>query len=640
MRKLSMVCMIMVIALSAGQAFAQATYLVEGSAGSLVLNLTVGACVTDTIAVDGSSFGTSPLVSGGFLISQSDSGATVAITSCQCYDGTLTPAVWDAGVTPVFDPTGYPGGVFVAAANLGAGVALPNANILVCDVTFCGVAADTSIITVDTVPDFDTWVDQNSVVYDSTIAAVTLNALVLGDPCECAIAGPASVQAPKTGSVTENYMAAGDAQCDNPSVYAYSTDCAGGTIDPDAGVFTVLAGAAHETCTVTATDTANTNINTGDVVVCTLPIEILAFVPPPECAVQIALGRSCPGVAIDDPAFNRPGRRGLAATCGEIIDFTVCSDCPEFDPACLVWDVPATLGTIAQIDDCCWRLTVGSICDQLDKFATFVVTVTDICHGDTADSVEIDLGKVIVDIGETIVQPNTESATVDINLTNLDHSVRAVSLDVAACNGEDNLVCTQCIIDPDRTLYFTCSAHEQADGSCRVVLYTTNPSALITEGRGTIAQIVYTAGPDLETCGADACIDLCPVNISVLDQFNEDLCPCPSPGEVCFRTCGDMYPQDCIGGTCGAATCCGDGMIDLFDILEAVDIMLNLQTATLCQLGNGDVPNGMPPYCGNPPGTPNCDTDGDIDIFDLLVVIDKALGRMNCCDYCSFGDIY
>jgi len=72
-------------------------------------------------------------------------------------------------------------------------------------------AAGTSTITVDTVPDFDTWVDQNSVVYDSTIAAVTLNAMVLGDPCECAIAGPASVQAPATGSVTANYMAAGDA---------------------------------------------------------------------------------------------------------------------------------------------------------------------------------------------------------------------------------------------------------------------------------------------------------------------------------------------------------------------------------------------------------------------------------------------
>ena len=75
-------------------------------------------------------------------------------------------------------------------------------------------------------------------------------------------------------------------------------------------------------------------------------------------------------------------------------------------------------------------------------------------------------------------------------------------------------------------------------------------------------------------------------------------------------------------------------------LLEAIDIILGLQIPTDCQLGNGDVPNGMPPYCGNPPGTPNCEGDGDIDIFDVLVMIDKALGKANCCDYCLFGNIY
>jgi len=30
----------------------------------------------------------------------------------------------------------------------------------------------------------------------------------------------------------------------------------------------------------------------------------------------------------------------------------------------------------------------------------------------------------------------------------------------------------------------------------------------------------------------------------------------------------------------------------------------------------------------------------DIDIFDVLVMIDKALGKMNCCEYCMFGDIF
>ena len=248
----------------------------------------------------------------------------------------------------------------------------------------------------------------------------------------------------------------------------------------------------------------------------------------------------------------------------------------------------------------------------------------------------IEIGKIIIDVGDTTIQPNTESAAVDINLINPEHHVRALVTDICECGGgEDNLVCTECLVDPDRTLDYTCSATEQANGCCKLVLYSTDPAALITQGRGPVAQVIYRAG-DAEV-GECAC--LMPVNSRVSDQYNEDICTCHNPGDVCFRTCGDIYPQDCLGGPC-ADTSCGDGIVDLFDILEAVDIILNLQTATDCQFGNGDVPNGMPPYCGNPPATPNCESDGDIDIFDTLVIIDKALGKMNCCDYCLFGEIY
>ena len=167
------------------------------------------------------------------------------------------------------------------------------------------------------------------------------------------------------------------------------------------------------------------------------------------------------------------------------------------------------------------------------------------------------------------------------------------------------------------------------------MLYSTNPAALILQGRGPVAQVVYQAGD--AKVGDCAC--LMPVDILMSDQFNEDLCACQLPGEVCFKTCGDIYPQDCLGGPC-ADTDCGDGVVDILDILEGLDIVLGLQTGTACQIDNGDVPNGLPPYCGNPPGTPNCEGDGDIDIFDVLVMIDKALGKMNCCDYCLFGDIF
>ncbi len=355
------------------------------------------------------------------------------------------------------------------------------------------------------------------------------------------------------------------------------------------------------------------------------------------CTIEIARGRSCPGETIDDPAYNRPGRRGLAATCNGVIDFTVCSDCVPFDPACLEWSIePATTFlNIARIDRCCWRLSIGNSCQQLDKLEEYEVTVTDTCNN-TSDSVVVEIGKVIVGVGDTALQPNTGSALVDIDLINPEHHVRALAVDIGECGGgEDNLVCTGCVVDPERALAFTCSSNERPDGTCRVVLYSTNPSALIMRGRGTVARVMYEAG----NAHVGDCVCLRPTGIQISDPFNEDLCACRQTGEVCFKTCGDIYPQDCIGGPC-ADTGCGDGVVDILDILEGLDIVLGLQEATACQMGNGDVPNGMPPYCGNPPGTPNCAEDGDIDIFDVLVMIDKALGRMNCCDYCLFGKIF
>jgi hypothetical protein len=639
----------MVFAMPAGQALAQ--YSGSYQAGAATMSLYPGACQKRTISLDGSNFGTSPLVSGGFLITN-DNESAVDITDSECYDGTLTPAVWDAGVTPVFDPTGYPGGVFVAATNLGAGV-IPSANILVCDVTICGVngSGGMATITIDTVPGFDTWVAQDFTVYDPYIDPAVITVTSIPMPCECTITGPAVIQASHLEAVTVQYSASGNIACMNAPVYLYSTDCVQSTIDPNTGILTVPPTSVSETCTIAVTDIANTDINTGSPITCSYNVEIFSW---GFYGTEIALGRACPGEEIDDPAYNRPGRRGLAATCGDSIDFTICSFNPLCDAddamynpgacaACMIWTIEPNVSgsTFEYLAPCCWRLTIGDICEQLDKVLTETITVTDTCMVST-DSVEIAIGKVIVEIGDTNIQPNTESGLVDISLINPEHAVRAITLDIAACDAtDDNLVCTQCLVDPDRALDFTCSANEQDDGSCRVVLYSTDPSAMITQGRGAIAQVVYTAGPELEDlCGSDACIDLCPINISVSDQFNEDLCVCESPGEVCFTTCGDIYPQDCIGGTCGADTCCGDGMIDLFDILEAVDIILNLQIATDCQLNNGDVPNGVPPYCGNPPGTPNCERDSDIDIFDVLVMIDKALGKMNCCDYCLYGEIF
>jgi len=94
---------------------------------------------------------------------------------------------------------------------------------------------------------------------------------------------------------------------------------------------------------------------------------------------------------------------------------------------------------------------------------------------------------------------------------------------------------------------------------------------------------------------------------------------------------GDIYPPP----SSPEAMDCGDGEVNYYDILEAIDIINGVVAPTLCQRMHGDTPNGIPPYCGNPPGNPNCATDGDIDIFDFLIIRDQAVGVSNCYDYCT-----
>jgi hypothetical protein len=310
------------------------------------------------------------------------------------------------------------------------------------------------------------------------------------------------------------------------------------------------------------------------------------------------------------------------------------------------------------------------------------------------DSVEVQIGKVALGVGNTNAHPGPQAAEVEILLWNSENHVRAIQTDVCGCEmdncneygssdacddtlcgqiwdetecgnsadcqwktvggvpqcvnlydcawvggdigcvAQDNVVCTACVVDEDRSAEFICSANEQPNGCCKITLYNTEPDDLIGHGDGAVAIVKYDVGEEMTS---KDCVCLVPDEIKVADQFNEFLCAVPKKGEICFMICGDLYPQDCY-----ECESCGDGIVDIFDELAAIDIALGLQTASECQMLHGDVPLGVPPYCGNPAGVnpPNCETDGVIDIFDALVIIDKSLSKMNCCDYCMYGEIY
>lgn len=104
---------------------------------------------------------------------------------------------------------------------------------------------------------------------------------------------------------------------------------------------------------------------------------------------------------------------------------------------------------------------------------------------------------------------------------------------------------------------------------------------------------------------------------------------CSIKADPALSLCGDVFPP----GTPGAMDC-GDGVVNTLDIDEAGRIIENLVVPTACQLMNGDVPNGKPEFCGYPPGVANCQLNGVFDMFDYLVIIDKAMNRSNCCDHC------
>jgi hypothetical protein len=102
-----------------------------------------------------------------------------------------------------------------------------------------------------------------------------------------------------------------------------------------------------------------------------------------------------------------------------------------------------------------------------------------------------------------------------------------------------------------------------------------------------------------------------------------------SRAQTALSVCGDIFPP----GSPGAMDC-GDGVVNALDAEEAIYLIENNITPTDCQLINGDVPNGIPEFCGYPPGTFNCALNGVFDIYDYMVIADKAMGRINCCDYC------
>jgi len=147
-----------------------------------------------------------------------------------------------------------------------------------------------------------------------------------------------------------------------------------------------------------------------------------------------------------------------------------------------------------------------------------------------------------------------------------------------------------------RTAGFACSVHEVAGSSQAQLVVVDLGGACIAPGSGPIAQVCLTdAAP---TCPASTLVALDVRDVLIADCDNAPLAPaCVAGGSVA------------CGGELG--DCLANGDVDLFDVLQAIDVVLQRLVPTADQAVLCDV-----------------DCDLDTDIFDVVRMIDALLERI------------
>jgi hypothetical protein len=209
-----------------------------------------------------------------------------------------------------------------------------------------------------------------------------------------------------------------------------------------------------------------------------------------------------------------------------------------------------------------------------------------------------------------------------ICLDNPSDLVGGIQFDI--CDTPDCLTCIDCELT-ERTVMFDCAVLELPDGCCRVLMFCKNPGCAINPGTCNIVTLVMQTNGNPE-CGEECVIeDITGIVASDYDGF--ELGGAGIPGALCPVVCGDVCPPGS-----GTANDCGDGAVDIYDIMCEVDLALTLTAPNDCQAARADVPTGTPPWCEEP--------DGSINILDIMVLIDMALNRQDCCSFYYTGVIY
>jgi hypothetical protein len=276
-------------------------------------------------------------------------------------------------------------------------------------------------------------------------------------------------------------------------------------------------------------------------------------------------------------------------------------------------------------------------CNEGDDSCSNVCNATsfyDPCCKDPACADEaLCIPQITLDQRDVFYNPATTDGAVvkkRVCLDNPEDLVGGIQFDECEYSMEgDPIDCMECIDCEltERTTMFDCEVLELPNGCCRVILFCKNPGCAVNPGLCDIVTIVFKTFPLSDECPGIDCEIQMPENIIASNFDGYRLTASGLPGMVCPFVCGDVCPSGS-----GTAYICGDGVIDIYDIMCEVDFALTAATPNDCQSSRANVPTGTPPNCIVP--------DGSIDVLDIMVLIDMALSRQDCCTFYNTGVIY
>ena len=197
-----------------------------------------------------------------------------SIINVSVYDGELGPGIWDPGFTSKVPDADGPGTYMLAVGQFGT---VSPDDVRIARAEICAIAEGINIITISTIPGFQTVVSgvPDYEDYDPQITPHTVTVNQIIPPCRCEITGPAIVESDAFSPVIAQYNVSSNLQyCDNPPNYVWYDDCALGDVD-QTGLLTVLPAGTSEECTICVMDRANTNMDSGAPTECCFPLVIL-----------------------------------------------------------------------------------------------------------------------------------------------------------------------------------------------------------------------------------------------------------------------------------------------------------------------------------------------------------------------------